>query len=259
MKYVYSWSFSAIALCIILFCLSKGCSKNPKKSDSNDCTCNTRNSAKVKLWSRVDYSCGLHPKSITSTNRWIRIIWNHVFSLINHKWREREREREREIGVVVREREREARKHVLRTRFVWENFGVKEGENYGSLKGQHRLTDWKRRVVILSSHRPTTWKPFPMLLLLPPILLLPYLILSSFVQLSIFTPFFLLRTDLFRTEFVCSNLRNSCISVFYFRGQKSENPLKICPVITTLLFVKKKRSSSPSLLLSFFFKYKKKL
>ena len=33
-------------------------------------------------------------------------------------------------------------------------------------------------------------------------LLLPYLILSSFVQLSIFTPFFLLRTDLFRTEFI---------------------------------------------------------
>lgn len=54
-----------------------------------------------------------------------------------------------------------------------------------------------------------------------------------------FYTFFLLRTDLFRNEFVCSNLRNSCISVFYFRGQKSENPLKICPVITTLLFVQK--------------------
>ena len=52
-----------------------------------------------------------------------------------------ERERLGSLSERERERERGAREHVLRTRFVWENFGVKEGENYGSLKRQLRLTD----------------------------------------------------------------------------------------------------------------------
>lgn len=146
-------------------------------------------------------------------------------------------ERERDWGRCHRERERLASMFCERDLFG-KMFWVKEGENYGSLKGQFRLTDWKRRVGILSSHRPSTWKP-PC-----------YSTMSSFVQFPFLHLSFYYGQFYFR-NWICL-LKFKKFLYTNFRGQKSGNPLKICLVITTLLFVQNTKKNALHLQVHYF-------